>query len=509
MNSDNKRIFKNTIIVYVNMLVSMIVGLFTSRLLLQALGVSDLGLYNVVGGIVALCMFVLSSLSLTTTRFINYEMGKPVGDLNKVFNVCNTLHIVLAIIVLLISEIIGIWYVEDILNVDPGRRGDAMFVFQVSIIVSCIGVTNIPYMSLFNAHENFLFSAIVNIALLSLQLLVVITLVHYEGNRIRAYALMMSLSTFMSFVIYHYYCYKYWPQIIRWRVVKEKILYKQAMTFNNYNILSTAAIMSRSQGAALLINYFFNTSVNGAFAISRSVERFVLLLSSNYDKAAYPQILQNYSSHNYERMTELACNVGRYTILIMLVAMFPLFSEMEFILRLWLGQVPEGTVDFCNATLLVTFVSVTGAGVATITDCDKIEPFKVTFSILLLLCLPIGYFMFSMGVSAYFLLIMFAVVDVIWRCLHLIMANKIFKFDSLRYIREVYWPAFKISILILLIIFFSSFIHLANDYLHFIRLLLIFLLSIILVLKIGLTKSENVRLVGYIKSKWNTYLRKI
>ena len=157
---------------------------------------------------------------------------------------------------------------------------------------------------------------------------------------------------------------------------------------------------------------------------------------------------------------------------------------------------------------MVTFVSVTGAGVATITDCDKIEPFKVAFSILLLLCLPIGYFMFRMGVSAYFLLIMFAVMDAIWRCIHLIMANKIFKFDSLRYIREVYWPAFKISILTLLIIYFSSFIHIVNSYWHFVRLLLIFLLSIIIVLKIGLTKSENDRLVGYVKSKWNTYLKK-
>lgn len=507
MNSDNKKIAKNTIIVYINMLASIVVGLYTSRLVLKALGVSDLGLYNVVGGVVTLCMFILSSLSVTTTRFINYEMGKPDGDLNKVFNVCNSLHILLALVVLLFSEILGIWYIENVLNVDAGKLPDAMFVFQVSIIVSCIGVTNIPYASLFNAHENFLFSAIVNIGLLILQLILVTSLTIYNGNKIRVYALMMSLSTFVTFIIFHFYCYKYWPHIVKWRFVKDKKLYKRALTFNNYNLLSTAAIMSRSQGAAMLINYFFNTSINGAFAISRSVEKFVLLLSANYDRAAYPQIMQNYSSGNIQRMTELACNVGRYTILIMLVVMLPLYSEMDFVLRLWLGDVPIGALEFCDATLLVAFVSVTGAGVATITDCDKIEVFKITFSILLLLCLPLGYFMFSVGFDAYYLLIMFAVMDAVWRCIHLILAKKVFNFDSNRYIKEAYVPALKTGSLVLLVICLSSFIYLPNDYWHFIRLLSIFVLSVLLALKIGLKQSEKVRVTSFVIVKWRSLFK--
>ena len=298
MNTDNRRIAKNTIIVYINIVVNTVVGLFTSRLVLQALGISDLGLYNVVGGVVAFCTFILSSLSVTTARFINFEMGKQDGDINKVFNVCNTLHITLAILILLISEVIGVWYIGNVLNVDPGKQGDAMFVFQVSIIVSCIGVTNTPFVSLFNSHENFLFSAIVNIGLLLLQLILVVLLLYYDGNKLRVYALMMSISTLISFVVYHYFCHRYWPDIIKWKFVRDKGLYRQALTFNNYNLLSTAAIMGRSQGAAMLINYFFNTAVNGAFAISRSVEKFVLMLSANYDKAAAPQIMQNYSSGN-------------------------------------------------------------------------------------------------------------------------------------------------------------------------------------------------------------------
>lgn len=502
MNPDNRRIAKNTVIVYINIMVSTIVGLFTSRLVLQALGLSDLGLYNVVGGIVALCTFILSSLSVTTTRFINFEMGKPNGDINRVFNVCNTLHIVLAILVLLISEVIGVWYIENILNVDPGKRGDAMFVFQVSIIVSCIGVTNAPFVSLFNSHENFLFSAIVNICLLLIQLLLVVLLLYYEGNKLRVYALMMSLSTLISFIVYHYYCYRYWPQIIKWKFVRDKALYKEALHFNNYNLLSTAAIMGRSQGAAMLINYFFNTAVNGAFAISKNIEKFVLMLSVNYDKAAAPQIMQNYSAGNHERMTEIACNVGRYTILIMLLMVFPLYSEMELALRLWLGQVPEGAMDFCRATLIVSFASVTGAGISTLSDCDKIKPFKIIFSSMLLACLPIGYLMFLRGGQPHYLLIMFAIMDAIWRGIHLILVHKYFHFDSIRYIREAYGPALIISIILIIVIYLTTFIKADGDWWHFFRAILIFLVALVLVYRIGLKETERIDLINMVRKKW-------
>lgn len=501
MNTDNRRIAKNTIIVYINIVVNTVVGLFTSRLVLQALGISDLGLYNVVGGVVAFCTFILSSLSVTTARFINFEMGKQDGDINKVFNVCNTLHITLAILILLISEVIGVWYIGNVLNVDPGKQGDAMFVFQVSIIVSCIGVTNTPFVSLFNSHENFLFSAIVNIGLLLLQLILVVLLLYYDGNKLRVYALMMSISTLISFVVYHYFCHRYWPDIIKWKFVRDKGLYRQALTFNNYNLLSTAAIMGRSQGAAMLINYFFNTAVNGAFAISRSVEKFVLMLSANYDKAAAPQIMQNYSSGNYARMEEIACNVGRYTVLIMLMLVFPLYSEMEFVLKLWLGQVPEGAVEFCKATLIVSFVSVSGAGITTISDCDKIKPFKIVFSSMLLACLPLGFFLFKIGMQPHLLLIMFAAMDAIWRCVHLFMVHRLFHFNSLHYVKESYFPALKIGVILVVFIFLSSLVNADSDWWHFTRVVLIFMVSALLVFVIGLKQSERMDLKGFVDKK--------
>lgn len=504
MISENKKIAKNTIIVYANMFISMIIGLFTSRLVLQALGVSDFGLYNVVGGVVILCTFLLSSLSVSTTRFLNLEMGNPNGDLNRIFNVCNVLHIVLALLVLLFSELLGFWYIDSYLNVDLGKISDAKFVFQVSIIVSCVGVANVPYVGLFNANENFLFSAIVNISLSIIQLLLVFFLVSYEGNRLRAYSLIMSLSTLISFIIYRYYCYKYWPGTIKWNFTKKWPLYKEVLMYNNFNILSTAALMIRSQGAALLINSFFGTAVNGAYAISKSVESYVLSFSANFDRAAVPQITQNYSSGNIGRMTDLACKTGRYTIFLMMIVFFPLYSEIEMVLTLWLGNVPEGAVDFCKATLTMAFVGVTGAGVSTVTDCNKIEVFKTVFSVLLFLCLIFGYILFKSGSNAYILIYMFAVVDSLWRAIQLILANKLLKFDSLRYIKDVYGPALKSGLIVIFIIYLSSLF--AASYLlwHIVRFMTIALSTIFLIYKLGLIKGEQELLKNFVRSRVKT-----
>ncbi len=487
------------------MIISILVGLFTSRFVLQALGASDFGLYNVVGGIVVLCTFILSSLSVTTTRFLNIEMGKKDGDLNKIFNVSNTVHITLAIIVLLVSEVIGIWYIYNLLNVETGKLGDAMFVFQVSIIASVLGVINVPYVSLFNAKENFVFSAIVNVGLSLLRLTLTIWLLFYDGNKIRAYALIMSLSAILSFVVYHIYSYKYWPDIVKWRIIKEWGLYKSVFTYNNYNILSTSAMMGRSQGAAILINYFFNTTVNGSYAVSKSVESYILQVSSNFDRAASPQITQNYSSGNYSRMSDLACNIGRYSLLISSIVILPIFAELDFILHLWLGNVPDGAVEFCQATLLVAFVSLTGAGITTISECDKIKVFKIVYSILLLACLPIGFFMYKMGTEPCYLIYLFAFMDLIWRVIHLILVKKLFNFNASKYVREVYVPVFIIGCIVIASTYLTSIININNDCWHFLRLFFLILLTMALSFSIGLKSGEKHMLIDYVKHKFNLY----
>lgn len=498
----NKRIAKNTLIIYINLFLSMLIGLATSRFLLQALGVDGLGLFNVVGGIVGLFTFIFGSLSVSTTRYINVEMGKPDGDVNKVFNVCNVLHIGMALLVLAIAEIGGIIYILHYLNA-PGKEGDAMFIFQISIIVSCIGITNVPFSSLFNATEKFLFNAIVSISLKVFQLLLVIWLMHFEGNRIRAWSIGVSSTTFVTFAIYHIYCFKYWPETIRWRFVRDKKLYKEILSFNNYNLLSTMAIMGRSQGSSLLINYFHGPAVNGAFAIAKSVESHLLSFTSNFDVAAGPQITQNYSAGNLERVQYLAGKVGKYCLLLMLLAFFPLIAEMPLVLKIWLKNVPEGALEFSYMTMMVALAACSGGGIPQIINASgKVAVFKTTFSIMMLLCIPIGYVMFKIGIPPHWLMGMFALVDILWRVVQLLFMKKILHFPIMPYVKEAYLPPLGVAVCIIPIIILTSFIPWEGNWWHLGRFLLIGLLTGIFVFFIGLRKSERQRLIRTVLSKF-------
>ena len=499
----NRRIARNTVIVYVNLFLSMLIGLATSRFLLEALGVSDLGLYNVVGGIVGLFTFIFGSLSVTTIRYINVEMGKPDGDINKVFNVCNVIHIGMALLVLALAEVGGIFYIHHYLNVAPGKEGDAMFIFQVSIIASCIGITNVPYSSLFNATEKFLFTALVSIGLKVFQLLFVLWLLHFDGNRVCAYSIGMAATTLASFAIYHIFCLKYWPDIIKWRFIKDRKLYRETLSFNNYNLLSTMAIMGRSQGSSLLINYFFGTAVNGAFAIAKSVEGHLLSFTGNFDSAASPQITQNYSAGNLERVQYLVGKVGKYCLLLMLLAFFPLVAEMPFVLDIWLKDVPEGALEFSYMTMLVALVACSGGGIVQIINASgKVAAFKTTFSVMMLLCIPIGYFMFKTGMPAHWLMGMFALVDVLWRAVQLIFMKKILHFPIMSYVKEAYLPPLWVTVCVIPVIILTGLIPWDGFWWHLGRILLIGLLTGILVIFIGLRKSERQKLIRTVRSKF-------
>ena len=484
------------------MFISMLIGLFTSRLVLQALGVSDFGLFNAVGGIIGLFTFIAGALASTTTRFINVEMGKEDGDLNKVFNACNLLHILLALIVLLITELGGVFYIEHYLNVEPGKERDAMFIFQVSIIVSCIGITNVPFNSLFNATERFLFNAIVGIGTKIFQLFVIIWLLHFEGNRVRAYSIIMSSTTLISCGIYIFFCHRNWPDIIRWRFVKDKKLYKEVISFSNYNLLSTAALTARSQGSSLLINYFFGTMVNGAFAVAKSVESYVMAFAGNFDGASGPQITQSYAKGDMDRVMYLTCKIGKYCILIMLIAFFPLISEMDMVLHLWLKEVPEGALEFCNMTLLVALVSATSGGIVQVLHASgKIAKFKITFSAMMLLCIPLGYWLFKSGAAPHLLVALFAAMDALWRIIQLFFLKNIIQFPVKTYVKEAYLPPFNVALCVVPIIILTGLLPLNRIIWHFLRFTIILMVTLIACAVVGLTKNERQHVILTIKKR--------
>jgi len=496
---DNKRIAINTLIVYARLLVMTVVGIFTSRFVLQALGVSDYGLYNVVGGVIALFTVISGSMSATTIRFLNFEIGKISGDPNKVFNICQVTHIVFALIILLLAETIGIFYILNYLKVEPGKAGDAMFVFQVSTVVACIGIINVPYQSVFVAKEKFFHIAVIDIVNTLVKLGLVVMLLYYRGNALRFYALIMSVTTLVSFVVYHYLCFRYWPSLVKWKLFKKYREYKELLVYNNYNLLAVIAMMGRSQGSNILINFFFGTVVNGAYGIARTVQSFVEAFTVNFDSASAPQITQNVGKGDLQRASSISAKVCRICQLLSLWVVLPLFVEMELVLRAWLGVVPEHTVLFCRVILITIVVASTGGGLLRLKDAlGKIKWFMITYSFWYLLTLPVGFYLFKLGYPPVTILVLYILSDVLSRISQLVLMKVIYGYNVISFMRQAYVkPLFILMLMSFYVVIYNR-IPFLNAAQHCAGLLVTALVGTLLVFFIGLLANERQKALSYI-----------
>ncbi len=482
------------------MIIVTVVGLYSSRIVLQALGVSDYGLYNVVGGLIAMLNFISAAMTTTTRRFINIEMGKPNGNLNKIFNISLVLHILFALFILIVAETVGLWYINNFLNVEIGKEADAFFVFQISTIVACIGVINIPYQSLIEANERFLQSALINIATTFLKLGFVLYLIYYSGNSLRFYSVSICLVTLISFILYHYYCYRSWPDVIKRHFYRDRDKYKEIIGFNNYTALGAAASIGKSQGSNLLINSFFGTAVNGAFAIAFQVENYIYMFVNKLTLATNPQIAKNYSGGTIDRVNTLVEKNSRYSILIMTIFFFTVTPEMDFILNVWLKNAPEEASFLCTLTMIDALVkSFTEGTNGYIQASGKIKWFQLLLSITLLLNLPIGYFLFKIGLQPYWIIISFIGTSIINRFVSLWLMKTLLDFKILKFMLSAYArPLIVISIMGIICFVIKNWFNVSfiSD---FIGICVMTILSIILVFIIGLNNFEQRIILNHIK----------
>ena len=507
-SSANIRIAKNTVFVYIRLFVTIAAGLITSRLVLQALGVNDYGLYNVVGSVVALFGFITASLAGTTQRFINVELGKADGNPGRVFNICNVIHICSAFILFVLIEIIGIVYIQNWLNVAPGREGDAMFVFQVSAIAACLGISNVPFQSMLTAHERFRDQAAIEIIFTLIKLALVMCLVLCRGNLLRIYAVFMSVSTVLSFITYRIYCYKFWKDTVSWHFVPHWTNYKEALSFNNYNLLAASANMAKWQGSNVLINFFFGTAVNAGYGIANLVTSYIEKFTGNIALAAAPQIIQSQSGNDTERTHYLSHTITRLSLLIILCIFFTLAAEPDYLLKLWLGnRVPDGTVIFCTYTLLLGILGTTTIGLVQVINASgKIKWFKIQFSALYFLALLISFPLYRHGAPAYTVLLLYVIADGISKILFLILSKTILNYPAWSYIRHSYTRPLLVSAIMLAFLYLYRALSLSNILGCFGGTVLSGALVCILSFFIGLKGSEKERIFGILHRKtWHRF----
>ena len=490
--NNNKTIALNTGFIFVRLIIVSLVGLFASRIVLDALGASDYGLYNVVGGIVTLLNVFNTAMLSTTYRYIAAELGKgSEGNLNKVFNICFLIHATFALIIVLLGITIGEWYIHNYLNVNPERIGDAEFVFLLSLFTSSLSVILVPYQGLLTAYEKFNVLAIRDIVTKILYLVVIYSVLYSDKNRIRLYAWIQLGYTILYNGSYLVYCIIKYSKVIRLRLYKEFGLIKEMMGFAFWILFGTISSVGKSQGSVILINYFFGPIVNAAYAVASQLESFIQQFARSLNTAAVPQITKSYSGGNAGRSMSLTSYISKYTFILMAIVAFPVLLEMDFLLSLWLKQVPEGTVAFCKLLVLSGLLGTLGEGIpALIAATGNIRFFQVVFYLFNLLGLPVAWILFKMGYNQNTLLVLYCVINFINTFIRLSILKRYYHFDISQLIKVSYVRVLYMSLpLIAFYYIYTSRSPFSNN--HIIGLIISEFFLLVDVVSLGLESKER------------------
>lgn len=503
MDKNNKKIVLNTGVMYVRLIVTTIIGLLTSRYVLLALGASDFGLYAVVGGLISMLNVLSTAMYTTTRRFINVEMGKSDGNLNRIFNISRLLHIGFALFIFVIAETVGLFYIYNYLNVAPERFDDAVFVFHVSTIAAAIGIINVPYQALMEAYEKFNQIAFVDVLRSTVKLVFVYCLMFMGGDCLRVYAVGMALLTLFLLSFYNVACFCQWRDIIKYKFYKASGIYREILVFNNYVAMGATAYIARTEASTMLVNYFFGTLVNAAFAIGYTIESYCMTFVSSIGTAASPQITKNFFG-NYERSLQLMETINRYSVYMMLLVFVPISAELEFILRLWLKEVPEGTALVCQLTLISALARVLfGSTNILIQASGKNKWFQIVGSVIQLMCIPIGFVLYRIGFPAITIIVLYIIGTLVDRCAIFYLLHRILSFDILRYVRNVFIPVAFVVLCGFVIVTAYRHIGIESAIWRVFGILSCLSATILIIFSIGLTNRERntvrVRMSRYVR----------
>ena len=353
MDADNKRILKNTVYLYARMFLSLAISLITSRLVLQALGVVDYGVYHVVGGIVALFTILNGTLAVGSSRFITFALGR--GDavkLKKVFNASFAIHCCMAVVIFILLETIGLWYINTHLVIPEARLTAANWVFQFSVFTCVIGMTQVPYGALIVAHEQMNIYAYVSVAGSVFRLALVSVLYFFEhDDNLIFFALSLSLWSIALQIFYRVYCYRRFPES-HLQLCRDKAQYKEMISFSMWDVLGQFTGTGNNQGKALLINYFFGIVYNASYGLASRVQGILQQFVGNFMTAVSPQITKSFAVKNMGRVHSLIFNSSKMGCILYSFVAIPVFFEADYILELWLKDVPDKTVLFVRLAII-------------------------------------------------------------------------------------------------------------------------------------------------------------
>ena len=446
--SSNKRLAKNTVLLYMRTLAVMVISIFTSRVILQSLGIEDYGTYNVIGGFVAMFSLLGGTLVTATQRFINVELGKKEnGNPNEVFCTAMGIHIALAGIIFIALETFGLWFLNCKMNIPEGRMLAANVVFQCSVLAFLLNIICMPYNAIIIAYERMKAFAYISLYDVIVKLLISYALFLFLYDRLIVYAVLLLLLAISDRSIYSIYCRKNFPEESKFHIVKDKQAYIRQTSFAGYTFLGSFASILSNHGVNIVLNLFCGVAVNAARAISMQVLHAITKFVSDFTVALNPQIVKTYAAGETDKSMELVYRGAKFSYYLMFVFSVPIIFFTPEILKLWLGNYPEHTVVFVRLTLVYGMITVLSKTLTTeILATGVLRANAFIIGGLRILTLPVSYLVLWMGYEAYTVYYVLIAIDSISIFTRLYILRDITGVKIMGYVKHVLLPVLLVSV---------------------------------------------------------------
>lgn len=443
ISANNRRIAKNTLALYVRMGVTLLVSLFTSRVILQTLGVEDFGIYNVVGGVVVLFSFLNSAMSSATQRFLNFELGrKNFEQVARVFSMSMSVHFCIAGAVFILAETLGLWFLNSQLNIPAERMVAANWVYQFSVASTLLGIMLVPYNATIIAFERMTFFALASIMTTLLRLGIVFLLCLGNADKLILYAALIFAVGVVMQIVNIVYCRRAFQQTAIYRPFRDKKLFTELISFSSWSLLGSAGNVAMTQGTSIAINLFCGVAVNAAMGVASQVNAAVYQFVSNFQTAVSPQIVKNFSSGARSELMALIFRSSKFSFFLLLILAVPVFFNADFLLNLWLADVPAHAVNFVKIILFNSLIgAINGPLWFSIWATGKIRLHEILNFSRSLLNFPLACFALSAGCPPEAAVAVIIFLELVLTCSRLLILRKEIALSLRKYFQKTCVPA--------------------------------------------------------------------
>lgn len=452
---NNKRIAKNTLFLFFRMFFTMGVSLYTTRIVLKVLGVHDFGIYNVVGGIVSMLAFLNVSMSTATQRFFSFELGKKnYNRLNEIFCMSVNIHVIISLIIFLIAETLGLWFLNNKLVIPIERIGAANWVYQFSIATFIVGVLSVPYNAIIISQERMKIFAYISFIEVFMKLIIVFGILFIGFDKLKMYSILIFFVSVFIFATYYFYCKRNFKSS-NFTFFWDKELFKTLLNYSGWNLFGNVAGVAMGQGVNILLNIFFGPTVNAARAIAYQVKGAVNMFVVNFQIAINPQIVKSYAAKDLKYMHQIIFQGSKFSFFLLFIVTLPVLFETEFILTLWLSNVPEHTIVFTRLAIINILIdSMSGSLMSAAQASGNIKKYQAVVGGLLLLILPISYGFLKMGFDPEVTLYVSITISVLSLYLRMRIISVLVDFSIQLFFKNVLLKVMLVSVISVVLPFF-------------------------------------------------------